>query len=156
MKNNYNCNLSDLLRIFEDKVSASDILSSKALAEISSTIAKYRIEKGMNQKQFAEYMGVSQGMVSKWESQDYNFTIKTLADIAAKLDLDLNIRLQKARNIYDTDTEKTFHITISTKKQFFITSKDSSFISSPIYTKKHTDGTDDKLERQEGLKWFSL
>ncbi|MCH5279935.1 MAG: helix-turn-helix transcriptional regulator [Lachnospiraceae bacterium] len=29
---------------------------------------------GMTQLEFAKHMGVSQGMVSKWESREYNFT----------------------------------------------------------------------------------
>lgn len=47
----------------------------------------------MTQKEFADHMCVSQGMVSKWESGDYNFTIRTLADIAEKLDMDLTVKL---------------------------------------------------------------
>ncbi len=57
------------------------------MALISAKILERRCEMGMNQKQFAEYMGVSQGMVSKWESGDYNFTIITLQEICEKLDL---------------------------------------------------------------------
>ena len=44
----------------------------------------------MNQKQFASFMGVSQAMISKWESGEYNFTINTLNEICDKLGLDFN------------------------------------------------------------------
>lgn len=90
------CDLNDLLKIFEDKVTAADLVSSRVLSEISAAIVKYRVDHGMTQQEFAKYMNVSQGMVSKWESSDYNFSIKTLADITVKLDLELKIRLQKA------------------------------------------------------------
>ena len=57
------------------------------LARISARIERCRLELGMTQTEFAEYMGVSQGMVSRWESREYNFTIKTLNEICKKLNL---------------------------------------------------------------------
>ena len=50
---------------------------------------------GLTQQEFAEYMGVTQGMVSKWESREYNFTIKTLNEICQKIDLELSVSLEK-------------------------------------------------------------
>ena len=50
---------------------------------------------GMNQQEFAKYMGVTQGMVSKWESREYNFTIKTLNEICQKINLKLYVSLEK-------------------------------------------------------------
>ena len=50
---------------------------------------------GLTQQEFAEYMGVTQGMVSKWESREYNFTIKTLNEICRKIDLELSVSLEK-------------------------------------------------------------
>lgn len=95
MENKYCCDLKDLLEIFSESISTADIVSSKALSEISSAIVKCRVDSGKTQKQFAEFMGVSQGMVSKWESKDYNFSVKTLAEIATKLDLNLSIEMKK-------------------------------------------------------------
>ncbi len=48
----------------------------------------------MTQKEFAEHIKVSQGMISKWESGNYNFSIKTLAEVAEKLDMELYINLK--------------------------------------------------------------
>ena len=59
-------------------ISDTEVKSIVELAKISAQIERYRVEKGMTQQQFADYMGVSQGMISKWESREYNFTIKTL------------------------------------------------------------------------------
>ncbi len=39
-------------------------------------------------------MGVTQGMVSKWESRDYNFTIRSLNEICEKLGLNLLVELE--------------------------------------------------------------
>lgn len=101
MKNEYCCDLNDLLELFNEKISESDIIAAKALSEISSTIVKQRLDLRMTQKEFAQYVGVSQGMVSKWESSDYNFSIKSLAEIAVKLDLDLSVRLRKTKVSFD-------------------------------------------------------
>lgn len=86
-------NLEDLLQLFENKITLADINSAKCLGEISAAIAKRRIELQMTQSEFAKYLGVSQGMVSKWESTDYNFTIKGLAEIAQKLGLEVSVSL---------------------------------------------------------------
>lgn len=66
------------------------------LAKISARIERCRMEMGMTQLEFAKYMGVSQGMVSKWESRDYNFTIRTLNEICQKLDLEFSVELEKS------------------------------------------------------------
>ncbi len=120
MKNQYCCNLNDLLSIFEDNISAADVLAAKALSEVSAAIVKQRVEMGMTQKQFAQFMNVSQGMISKWESADYNFSIKTLADIAAKLDVDLNIRMQKSKVISLPDIRQFSSITSIENRIFMI------------------------------------
>ncbi len=86
--------LGELLKDFAEYLTMSDILAAKALAKISAIISKKRVDKRMSQKQFAEFMGVSQGMVSKWESEDYNFSIEALARICDKLDLQLEIEMK--------------------------------------------------------------
>ncbi|HEX2939182.1 MAG TPA: helix-turn-helix transcriptional regulator [Ruminiclostridium sp.] len=66
-------------------------LKTKLLFDISSRILDYRLEKSMSQKSLAEFFGVTQGMISKWESCEYNFTIEQVCKIAEKLDLIPNI-----------------------------------------------------------------
>lgn len=58
----------------------------------------------MTQKEFAEHIKVSQGMISKWESGNYNFSIKTLAEVAEKLDMELYINLNRKQG----EKEKSF------------------------------------------------
>lgn len=86
--------LGELLKDFADYLTMADILAAKTLAKISATILKKRIDLGMTQKQFADFMEVSQGMVSKWESEDYNFSIETLAKICDRLDFQLEIEMK--------------------------------------------------------------
>lgn len=76
-------------------LSAAEIKTIVELAKISVRIEGSRLEMGMTQQEFAEYMGVTQGMVSKWESRDYNFTIRSLNEICQKLDLELSVSLNK-------------------------------------------------------------
>ena len=96
MKNRMN----DLINKMADQLSESDLIASEQLAKISAQIVVSRIEKEMTQKEFATFMGVSQSMISKWEGEDYNFTVETLAKICEKLNLDLDISLKKKENKY--------------------------------------------------------
>ncbi len=64
-------------------------------AKISAQIERSRIEFEMTQQEFAKYMGVTPEIVSKWESREYNFTIKELNDICQKINLELFISLKK-------------------------------------------------------------
>lgn len=83
--------LNELVEAMSEQIAHSDVMAAKQLAKISAVITAKRIEMKMNQKEFAEFIGVSQGMVSKWESEEYNFTIGTIAKICDRLDLDLEI-----------------------------------------------------------------
>lgn len=87
-------NMNDLINAISDSLSYGDILAAQQLAKISAMIVKARMDRGMTQKEFASLLGVSQGMVSKWESEDYNFTIEALAHICDKLGWDMNVELK--------------------------------------------------------------
>lgn len=75
--------------------SDAEVKTIVELAKISARIERCRIEMGMTQLEFAKHMGVSQGMVSKWESREYNFTIRTLNEICQKLDLEFSVGFEK-------------------------------------------------------------
>jgi len=76
-------------------MSESEVKSLVELAKISARIERCRLDMGMTQMEFAQYMGVTQAMVSKWESREYNFSIKTLNDICQKLGIPMTINLEK-------------------------------------------------------------
>lgn len=75
-------------------LSDAEIKTTIELAKISARIERCRLDLNMTQKEFADYMGVSQGMVSKWESREYNFTVRSLNEICQKLSLSLEMNLE--------------------------------------------------------------
>lgn len=104
---------SKMFDLMAQYLSKSDIYASKAIATISATIFNHRQNMGMTQGEFAEFMGVTQGMISKWESAEYNFTIETVAQIAEKLNLSFEIAFEaeskylanRTNNNYENLTE---------------------------------------------------
>ena len=61
------------------------------MAKISSRILRERLDRKLSQEEFARLLGVSQVMVSKWESGDYNFSIKKAVHIFNKLNVSFDI-----------------------------------------------------------------
>ena len=78
------------------KFELDDILYS-----ISIKIFNYRIEHNLSQKELAKKLEVTQAMVSKLESGQYNPSIEQLWKISKKLDLKLTVSLESK------DDEKT-------------------------------------------------
>ena len=74
-------------------ISEAEVKTTVELAKISAKVERSRIDLGMTQKEFADFMGVSQGMVSKWESRQYNFTIRSLNEIFEKINLTLSLSM---------------------------------------------------------------
>jgi transcriptional regulator with XRE-family HTH domain len=64
--------------------------------EISTQIYDYRISRGWSQKKLAEVLGITQAMVSKLESGEYNYTIEQLWKISKKLGWTLNVSFDGA------------------------------------------------------------
>lgn len=95
MSNKTKCDINDLLELFSESLSASEVLSSKLMSQISATITKERLKMQMSQKDFAVFLGVTQSEISRWEHGDYNFSIKKVSEIAAKLDMDIDIVFTK-------------------------------------------------------------
>lgn len=102
--NQYRCNIDDLFELFSDDIQPSDVLSAKLIAQISTAITRERIKLHMNQTEFAKHINSTQSLISRWESGDYNFSIKKLSDIATKLNLDVNIFISSnnAGNYYSS------------------------------------------------------
>ena len=78
--------MSDLLELFEDSLKPSDLIEARAISQVTGTIIKER-----------------KRLVSRWESGNSNFTIKSLAEIAAKLDMCLDIKIKRKIEIVQID-----------------------------------------------------
>lgn len=91
--------INELAEIFSEYLSASDVFTSNVLSKISYQVICKRINLKMNQKQFAKYMKVSQAMVSKWESGDYNFTVEAISKLCEKLNLTYEIQFKEQNEI---------------------------------------------------------
>lgn len=83
----------DLLTALSDDLSAEDLRLAEILSDLAVQLTAKRIELGLTQSEFADLLGKSQTTVSKWENADCDFRIKTLVEIAQKLDLPLTISL---------------------------------------------------------------
>ena len=88
-----NTKLSDLLSALSSGMSDEDLLYAGIAADIAYAITSKRIDSGLTQKEFADRLGKSQALISKWENADCNFTLKSLIEIAQKLDMKLDVRL---------------------------------------------------------------
>lgn len=91
--------VGELFKTLTASMSEADIKSAMVISDISSKIEIERCKRGLTQKQFAEFMGVTQGMVSKWESGDYNFTVESIANIFDKLNLDFEFKITPDLNL---------------------------------------------------------
>ncbi len=122
--------LEDLLQLFGENISAADINASRYLGEISAAIVKKRMELNMTQKEFAKHIKVSQGMISKWEGGDYNFSIKSLAELAEKLDMELYVNLKSPRikKIEQKTEKKQAYIYIKSERTIYNKSIKSNII----------------------------
>ena len=97
-------NTKEMYEFISNYISKSDIYAASVIAKVSAFIINYRNRTGMTQKDFAKFMGVSQGMVSKWESAEYNFSVESIAQIAEKLECTFDIDFTP-ENEYLANTE---------------------------------------------------
>ena len=98
---------NEMFDFLSNYLSKSDVYATKVIAKISMFILKYRQEANMTQKEFAKKMGVTQAMISKWESAEYNFTVETIAHICEKLnttfDIEFKPESEYLANIYSNN-----------------------------------------------------
>ncbi len=63
----------------------------KLLVDIACEFINFRMNNNLMQKDLAEMLGMTQAMISKLESGDYNPTVKMLYEISKKLSWDFNV-----------------------------------------------------------------
>ena len=94
----------ELLEQLSDGLSEEELLLSSLQGLIASEITIKRHEAGLSQKEFAQLMGVSQGLVSKWEAGDNNYTLSTLVKISIALNIEMQTPFVLERpNVYKSE-----------------------------------------------------
>ena len=88
-----NKELTALLESLTSNISDEELQLSLIQSDIAAKLISTRIKLEKSQAEFAEILGVTQGMISRWEQGAVNFTIKTLVSISQKLSLDLSVKL---------------------------------------------------------------
>lgn len=104
---------NEMFDFLSSYLSKSDIYATKAIAKISMFIFQKRCDLGMTQKAFAEMMGVTQGMVSKWESAEYNFTVENIAQISEKLNVTFDIEFTPESEYLQNNTQNEYEDTVT-------------------------------------------
>jgi len=72
-----------------DALTDNERKTAKYIAEIAVSIQQKRRALKMTQTEFAELLGVSQAIVSRWENGEENFTAATLVKISSALGMTL-------------------------------------------------------------------
>lgn len=65
------------------------------LVSIASNLINYRVKNNLTQKELAQKLNMSQAMISKLESGEYNPTIKMLYEISKALDLKFKVEFRE-------------------------------------------------------------
>jgi len=78
-------------RLGIDKIPSNIDMFYDLSYDLSTYIFEYRTKHNYTQKQFAEFLGVRQHMVSKLESGNYNISLQSICDVMAKLNTKVKI-----------------------------------------------------------------
>lgn len=81
--------INDLLSAVSGSMDAEALYLAGMQGLIAAEISMKRQELGISQKELAEKLGVTQALVSRWETGGVNFTLSTLVKIACTLGLEL-------------------------------------------------------------------
>ena len=73
------------------ELSEADKIEGHLAVSIASAIFRNRKAKGFSQADLANRMGITQPMISQWESGECNISIESIAKIADALNLDVSI-----------------------------------------------------------------
>lgn len=74
------------------------------LNQVSIAVVEYRMKHDLSQSELAKCLGISQAMVSKYESGDYNFSIKALFELMHKLDISFHLEINCTDKDYAPNT----------------------------------------------------
>lgn len=80
--------------LFSDvDMESSEYIYYDTLGKISAELVNYRIKHGLSQAGLAKILGVTQAMVSKYESGDYNISLKAAIELFSKLGVSFSFNI---------------------------------------------------------------
>ena len=147
--------IAKLLELFEDTLSPSEVISSKLMAQISSAISKERLRLHMNQSDFAKYIGVTQSEISRWEHGNYNFSIKKISEIAAMLNLDVNIEINNSASA-ESSKGKIYQAPLSFSKTYIFYNRDTLTLLNDVSYSKSITKTSNYDYNEEDSKYVAI
>lgn len=86
-------NATDFFEALDDGI-REEMEADHILVDIACKFINYRVENNMTQKELAKKLEMTQVMVSKLESGDYNPSVKMLFEISKKLHWKLEIKIE--------------------------------------------------------------
>lgn len=110
------------------ELSKTEKKQAKLRGMISAAIANERHAQNLSQKDFADMLGVTQGMISKLESSEYNMTLDKFVELLDKLDMEYEISINGKEIVTN---QSIFYGNIPYKHNCF-----EDFNFSPPYSKK--------------------
>lgn len=81
--------IQELLEALAIDLSEEEVILAGIKSSIAAAIAAKRLRLRLSQKDFAKKMNVTQGLVSRWERGETNFTLETLVKISQVLDIEI-------------------------------------------------------------------
>lgn len=85
--------MNELLDIFENYLTAEDILFANFSSRISVILTKYQIKHDMSEEKFAAYLGLPLEVIQEINDGCHDYKLSELCKIAAKLNKNLEISL---------------------------------------------------------------
>lgn len=133
---------------FTDLYTEKEWKTKKTLSLIAAEIELARIKMGKSQKEFAKFMNVSQGMVSRWESGTYNFTIETLSHIAHELNRSIESFFSPVKQLtYAEYVLNPYIVSVRLKEEHSSSSVGKKLFNSAAFSAKLANNISEGLDR---------
>ena len=104
--------------VVESREFKQEMAVENLLVDIACEFINFRVKNKMSQKDLAEKLQITQAMVSKLESGEYNPTVKMLFEIAQKLSWKFNIQFESSMR----SSEYSFEQAVSEQNEEYIDS----------------------------------
>ena len=93
-------------RLFGEPSETAEGRYYELLDRIAIAVVEYRMEHKLSQKMLAEQLNISQAMVSKYESGDYNISLKSLVELFDRLGLNVSDLFRESSRPYERRVEE--------------------------------------------------